>query len=261
MSGLQRYASNVLAQIDQIIGTRKDEGLDVLDIVFVSPGDCDTYPSFRNIPIRKIGFKCHQGTFAFKIFNRLWNYVVYPSFRATHAGFGVDLAQAFPTFGLDLIAIHDCIRETYYEGDTGHFQKSYLWKIKRYTSNPRNYFVTVSENSRRDLIGFYNIPEDKIFVVGNGWEHMMDVQPDADVLAKFNLSEESKFCFSLGSGHKHKNMDWVVNVARVNPDYTFLISGGDISDRYPDFPGNIKNTGHLTDAEIKGLYQHCSAFL
>ena len=30
------------------------------------------------------------------------------------------------------------------------------------------------------------------------------------LLQKLGLSDQDRFCFSLGSQHRHKNMDWVV---------------------------------------------------
>ena len=261
MSGLQRYAESILYEVDRIIDARKKRGLDALEIVLVAAADCPSYPAYKNIRIAKVGVKGRQGSFHFKILNRLWNYIVFPVYMAVHPGFGVDLAQGFPEFGLKLCAIHDCIRERYYAGDRSHFQRAYLFKIRWFTSKAFMSFVTVSQNSRRDLISFYNIPEDKISVIGNGWEHMSDVQSDSHVLERLGLTERTKFCFSLGSGHKHKNMDWVINIAKNNPEYLFLISGNDMSNLYPDTPFNVFFIGHLTDGEIKALYQYCSAFL
>ena len=261
MSGLQRYAESILHEMDCIIDARKNSGFDALDIVLVVATDCPSYPVYRRIRIAKVGVKGKQGSFHFKILNRLWNYVVFPAYMAVHPGFGVDLAQGFPEFGIKLCAIHDCIRERYYAGDTGHYQKSYLKKIRWFTSKSFMNFVTVSENSRCDLVSLYNIQEDKISVIGNGWEHMRYVQSDLRVLERFGLTEQTRFCFSLGSGHKHKNMDWVVNVARNNPEYLFLISGNDMSSQYTDIPFNVFFIGRLTDGEIKALYQYCCAFL
>ena len=261
MSGLQRYADSIIHQLDRIVGIRKSEGREHLDIVLVSPADCSSYPAYCNIGIDKVGFKSKQGTFSFKIFSRLWKYIVFPLYRAVHPGIGVDLAQALPGIGIDLLAIHDCIRERFYAGDTSHFQRSYLRKIRWFSAKKRMSFVTVSQNSRNDLIDLYGIPEDRIHVIGNGWEHMRDVQPDLGVFERLGISPHDRFCFSLGTGEKHKHMDWVIRIAEINPEYTFLISGGEPSRFGMDVPDNVKSAGFLTDGEIKALYQHCSAFL
>ena len=261
MSGLQRYADSILHEMDRIIGERKKSGLDTLDIVFVAAADSPHYPDYKNIRIAKVGVKGRLGTLHYKILNRVWNYIVFPAYLATHPGFGADLAQAFPGFGLKLCSIHDCIRERYYVGDRGHFQRSYLRKIRWFTSRPHMHFVTVSQNSLRDLMSFYDIPEDRIVAIGNGWEHMNDIQSDPHTLERLGLTPQTKFCFSLGSGHKHKNTEWVVRVAEYNPEYLFLISGNDAESQFPAHPFNVVFTGRLTDGEIKALYQHCSAFL
>lgn len=96
MSGLQRYADSIIHQLDRIVGIRKSEGREHLDIVLVSPADCSSYPAYRNISIDKVGVKGTQGTFPFKLFSRLWKYIVFPLHRAVHPGIGVDLAQALP---------------------------------------------------------------------------------------------------------------------------------------------------------------------
>ena len=93
MSGLQRYADSIIHQLDRIVGIRKSEGRDHLDIALVSPADCSSYPAYRNIRIDKVGVKGKQGTFSFKIFSRLWKYIVFPLYRAVHPGIGCSRAD------------------------------------------------------------------------------------------------------------------------------------------------------------------------
>ena len=64
-----------------------------------------------------------------------------------------------------------------------------------------------------------------------------------------------KYFFSVGTLTKHKNLKWVIKVAKNNPQYIFLISGFQNSKKIYRELGiestkNVRYLGYLTDEEM-----------
>ena len=85
---------------------------------------------------------------------------------------------------------------------------------------------TVSYDQRQLIHDKLGIPLDKIGVTYNGWEHMAKVQPDDSIFEKMPGLKKGGYYYALGSLAAHKNFKWIREVARRNPDKTFVVAGG-----------------------------------
>ena len=123
---------------------------------------------------------------------------------------------------------------------------------------------TVSDFSKQELVKVYNIPEQKIINIGDGWRHIKHVQSDNDVVEKFGLIKKN-FYYSLGTKPPHTNMNLVFDNAQNHPEKTFAISGSANNKIFGrvlnQLPSNVRFLGYLSDPEIKALMENCEAFI
>ena len=76
--------------------------------------------------------------------------------------------------------------------------------------------------------------------------------------------QKGEYYYALGSLAKHKNFKWIREVARRNPDKTFVVAGGkDLrtfgDDNEAKDTHNVFYPGYVSDAENAALMQHCKA--
>ncbi len=249
--GIQRFAYEILRQIDIINPP--------MDIMLVVPRHVIIKNSFKNIKIVKYGGI--KNPF-------LWRQLCFPSFAKTNDCISVDMTLGLPFHSCKIVCLHDCIYENYSPDFVSIKEKikrlSYLIRAKR-SVKKSDKIITVSNYSKRELINYYGVSDNKIEVVYNSWQHFERITPNYSVLAKFKLSPKGYY-FSLGSGLRHKNILWVVNCAINNPGLQFVITGSDKFSGYlsslglVDIP-NILYTGYLPDEDVKALMECCTAFI
>lgn len=249
--GIQRFAYEILRELDAI---ERD-----YDIELVIPEDTVCKIEFNNIKIVRYGK--YRSPF-------IWRQVSFPRYVRSQKGIAIDLTLGLVVLNHDIVGIFDCIYEKYPKDF-----RSVREKIKRESYKLRAKFVikhskqiiTISNHSKADILDCYKIPEDKITVIGCGWQHFQRVEEDYQIIQKLGLKEE-KFVFALGSSLPHKNFEWILRAARNNPEYKFVVTGTNRLSNYQselktnDFK-NLKFTGFLRDDEVKALMNACILFL
>jgi glycosyltransferase involved in cell wall biosynthesis len=146
---------------------------------------------------------------------------------------------------------------------------NYVWYkiLHRRTVKACKDLITVSKFSRKEIAQYYNINEESIHVTYNGWQHINNVKEDKEILKKIKeITKENKYFFSMGTLTKHKNMRWVIETAKNNPNYIFLISGFKNSEKVYKKIGiestdNVKYLGYLNDEEMKTVIKNAEALL
>lgn len=144
------------------------------------------------------------------------------------------------------------------------------------TAKRADHIVTVSENSKKDIIKFLKVPEDKITVVYNGVDqkkfHSMDSENAVEILKK----REWPLDFILYAGtvdHPGKNAMGVIKafekMKNENKYSGSLILAGMPGSGYEVVESYVKNsiwkkdivfTGFVTDEELIALYSKCRVF-
>ncbi|MDD4849866.1 MAG: glycosyltransferase, partial [Gemmiger sp.] len=96
--------------------------------------------------------------------------------------------------------------------------------------------------------------------------HIAQVAEDEGIFDKNPRLQKGEYFYALGSLAPHKNYKWIREVARRNPEKTFVVAGGKNlasfgEDKEAVDTHNILYPGYVTDGENKALMRHCKAFL
>lgn len=258
MVGVHRFAYQILIALDAML----DDITTDIRVTLLVPKNSTLIYTFKNIQIVKRGYIRN------KVEKHFWQQIIFPAYVRTHGSRGVDLALALPVWGCDICTIHDCIMEAYPDGFQDHkvFRKIYMFKVKISARRRKRKILTVSNNAKLEIQKYYKIDDDRISVIGNGWEHMTGVEPDMSVFNKNPNIKRDDYFFSLGSKYKHKNFEWIIKTAKRNPQYQFIVSGDDnysshSNSLHQEKIDNLIYTGYLNDGEIKALMTNCKAFI
>lgn len=168
----------------------------------------------------------------------------------------LSLGNSGPVFLPGSCIIHDILMSEY--------PNSYSLKVKIVFKiinklNVKRYktIYTVSNFSKKRIMHFYPKIKKDIVVLSSAATQWTDVVPK-----EVKLPFEGRFYFSLSVIREYKNFQYILNLAKANPDKNFVCTG--IKDKMSsigDIPNNVYFTGYLQDEEIKYLYQNCEAFI
>lgn len=116
------------------------------------------------------------------------------------------------------------------------------------------------------MLDCYNINENKIVVINNSWEHFSRIKVDDSIFSRYPQLKKEKFFFSIGTLTKHKNLEWVLKIAKENPKYYFAISGFVNIQKFKneldlESPPNVIYLGYLSDEQVKAIYKKTTALL
>lgn len=92
-----------------------------------------------------------------------------------------------------------------------------------------DYVITVSESSRREVIDYYHLPEDKVLVLYNGvnGEVYRPHQPEEVTTVKTRYGIEGKYFLFVSNIEPRKNVDRLVEAFKRLPrNYTLVLVGG-----------------------------------
>ena len=125
--------------------------------------------------------------------------------------------------------------------------------------------VTVSKFCKDEIINNSNCSENKIHIIGNGWNHIIAIEPDKTIFHDFPDIKTGNYYISIGSIAPHKNFKWIVKNAAINPDSQYVIIGN----TYPkiwaestnEFHNNIVYVGYQSDERMKSLLLNAKALI
>lgn len=247
ITGVQRYAREIVTELDKIAGPD-------FEIILAVNKQAENLPELHNIKIKTVG----------KLKGVLWEQISLPVFVLKRKALCINLCNMAPILTPHITAVHDVS----YKVNKSFFSKKFaLWynlvfdliigRIKE--------ILTVSEFSKSEICRAYKKDFKNITVTYNGWQHMENIETDDLALKKYGLDEE-KYFFAMSSLAPNKNLRWTAEAARNNPGYIFAVSGainkkvfGDIFDF--EIPKNLKFLGYVSDEEAKALMKSCKAFL
>lgn len=247
ITGVQRFAREILAELDKICGG--------MDIEIAVAADCaDKVPGYKNIKTKTVGKK--NGT--------VWEQTAFKRYVNKNNAVSLNLCNSSPLHAKKIVCIHDVKIRTHPEFFNKKFLLWYKFLFKN-TARKALKILTVSEFSKGEIEKYYPSAKGKISVINSAWQHMKDVQPDENALGRFGLKSK-EYVFSMSSLEPNKNLKFVLENAAHNPDVTFALAGGvnlsvfsDSSER--QLPPNVKLLGYVSDGEAKTLMRECSAFL
>lgn len=137
------------------------------------------------------------------------------------------------------------------------FCENIFWKKRK-----ERCIVTVSEYSRQCIINRLKIVEEKVVVIGNGWEHIMEIE-EVDEHRDERI-RRGEYFFFIGNINPHKNVDWILKTAEKMTDEVFVIAGkvrDVLADARMRIPDNVIWIGYISDGYMKLLLRGAKALL
>ena len=251
-TGIYRFAEEIIKALDnQVAG---------LDIRLVVPKNISIPFVLNNIKVVEFGYG--KGI--------PWEQTFYALYLWLHCATALNLCNVTPLLApRGFSVIHDIsykVNPQYFSHFYGKISR--LWHCLNYwviVHFARRIF-SVSEFSKSEISRVYGVSSSKITVVYNAWQHMLSIEPsDENVLGKLGLIKKN-FFLSLSTIAPNKNLKWILNAAKNNPNEVFAIAGSLNPARFGmDLDvGKLKNVkfiGYISDNDFALLSKECKAFL
>lgn len=248
IGGVQRYIYEITCQLDKI--ARPGE----FEILIPKGKKLDI--AFQNIAVIPYG-SCK---------GLLWEQIDLPLYLLKNRCWGIFPCTIVPLlFPRGIAVLHDVmIKKVPAIGKTIPFASRTLLKMNFWSAaHFAKHVVTVSRYSKKDIMELYHVPESKISVIGNAWQHMNRIIPSQDIASRFPELKNKAFYFALSANRIQKNFRWIYEVAKRHPDDIFAIAGTQEEWQKQieyDAP-NLMHLGFISDEDVKALLMRCKAFL
>ncbi len=256
LTGIERFAWEICARLDALLASSDDISLFV-------PKNAKRVPEYAHIKIIK-------SDTALKSFP-LWDTIVFAKACRTHGAAALDFSNTAPlgkTCGVAFI--HDIYAKDFPNDFTSFRDKlvaAYCRFHYRNICKNARLVCTVSHFSKKQIMDYYGVPEEKIRVIYSGSNHMDTIQADESVFEKLSGLKNKEFYFTLGSLSLRKNLKWIMEHAELYPNELFVVSGAMLKNVIPPelekikLLKNIILAGYLSDGEVKALMEKCKAFV
>lgn len=247
LSGVQRYAGNIVNALDQTEAARGS--------TLLFPKDA-RHPAYERLDAVKVGALGGYG----------WEQVELPI--AARGRRLLNLCNMAPVIKNEqIVCIHDTNVLSSPDSYTRGFRAAYR-SLQPLFARRAVRIATVSHASARQIARYLPISLSQIVVLPNGHEHALLWDADlASLPAELPVHEGDRpFVLAIGSGAKHKNMALLIEIApRLDASgINVVIAGGsDIGDREGStIPGNVHRCGRVSDNDLAYLLDHalCLAF-
>lgn len=251
-TGVHRVAEQLIAATDALIAERSVNGADYAVVIRTGVN----VPPYRNI------LCVHENSLARGMHRIAWEQCYLPVAR--RKDFILNLCNLGPLYHRDCATlIHDA---QVYSAPESYSRSFRLWyKLLFFFIGRRHkLIVTVSEFSKKELVHYGVASADKIVVVHNGCDHVLQIPPDDGQLATLNLTP-GRYVLALANTQKHKNIAILLR-AFARPelkDVPLVLFGGasqaDFENLGHIVPPNVQFAGRVTDPELVGLMIHAGA--
>lgn len=144
-------------------------------------------------------------------------------------------------------------------------------KIKRKAIERADHVICISENTRNDLIEFFNIPSEEISVIYLGFDHIFSDSFGTSNIG-LNLKKEKPYILYVGSRRTYKNFPALVNAYSsslwLRNNFNIICFGGE---KYSVMDDEIIRKNKLTseqvvyvsgeDVKLAAYYKNASVFV
>lgn len=252
MSGVQRYATEVVLALDALIAREPQLG-DWRWLLVTTGRSPHTLPLKRIEELRRPGL----------LRGHLWEQTsLYVAQRGGHAL--LNLAGSGPLLGhRQLTVIHDAAVFRHPE----HFSRAYVafHRCVGRIMARRARLATVSGFSRAELSTVIGTPLEPILVAPNGSEHLARAKPDDAVIPELGLAGRPYFLM-IGNLSRNKNIATAMRaVAMLGGRAELVVVGGDDPKVFGagDLPpgDHVRFVGRRSDGEVAGLLRSARALL
>jgi glycosyltransferase involved in cell wall biosynthesis len=245
ITGIQRYAFELICALDKL-------KIENIKIELIVPKKALNIPKLQNIKIVKYGS-------IKKVI--IWEQLNFTFYCITRKAIPLNLRNITPLLKpCGISAIHDVsykanpqFFDNFYGFLSRTWHKTNYWFICKFSKK----IITVSEFSKSEIMKYYKVKPERIFVIPDAWQH----------IANADCSNANKsYFFAMSSVAKNKNFKWILEVAKRNSNLKFKIAGSLNPKRFGEnfnfskFP-NVEFLGYVSDERAKTLMQNAIAFL
>lgn len=254
--GVQRYAYEVIRRMDALLCKESCAAKSVSLEVLIP--DEDKPQDYGLRAIRPV----HRGRSG----GKLWEQLTYAKYLWESRAEGIALCNAVPLFARTYaVCVHDIAFRThgeYFREKGAWHEKLYRRAMYRKAFHSAQQIITVSAFSRKEISGNYRLKNPDILIAGNGWQHMKQVDIDENIFQKYQDIRKENYYFYMASLAPNKNLRWIVDNARFNPQAQYILAGRPLgAESGADGADNIRYVGYVTDGEAAALMKYCRAFL
>ncbi|MEM5422940.1 glycosyltransferase family 4 protein [Paraburkholderia ferrariae] len=251
-TGVHKVAEELIAATDALIAAQAANGMDYA----VVARNGVQVPAYRHISCVR------ESPWARRMHKIAWEQFYLP--LASRKGFILNLCNLGPLLHRNSATlIHDA---QVYSAPESYSLSFRLWyKFLFFFIGKRHKIIfTVSEYSKRELVHYGVAPADKIVVVHNGCDHVLQIRPDDRRIAVLGL-DPKRYVVALANTQKHKNIGVLLKAFAGEQlrHVPLVLFGGatraDFESLGHDVPPNVRFTGRITDAELVGLLTNAGA--
>ena len=248
MSGVQRYAYEILSALDRLLCVLGDA-----PVVAYYPAGCEVeHPDWKHIELRAL----HGGTGHFWEQGALW--------RASRNGILISLCNSGPVLHKkQIVALHDA--NIYVIPQAFSWQYRVLHKCLRPVLARRAFqLVTVSAFSVQELSRYCRVSPSKFRIVPNSANHILRHESEPDVLVRFGL-HAGKYLLAVGNQTPNKNVARLVAACAETKDLAVLAIVGSetsgLADAGISCAHDVQVLGRVTDEALCALYKGAMGFV
>jgi len=249
ITGTQRYARELLSQFDNLLSTGDYREISIEVLV---PKRVQLMPQYKNLRLRTVG----------RMSGTMWEQMELPQYCRGQLLF--TLSGGAPVLhSPNVVTIHDA---AVIAAPSGYSLAYRLWhgNVCRRMVRSAEHIFTNSNFSKSEIVKWYGAAADKISVTYLGSDHFPRLEADPSALQKFGIS--GKYILVVGVDNPNKNFDRVAQALyKRNPiAIPLVIAGGRDSRVYRKsarLPEGVRALGHVSDHELKALYENASCFV
>ena len=247
ITGVQRVAHEIVRELDKISKEKN------LEIVILVPKNIIFDNLYENIKMKKVGI----------LKGHLWEQIELPIYSFLEKGILLNLCNTAPIINTGIVDIHDIsfkVNPQFFSKKMSLYYQILIWILIKTSKK----LLTVSKFSRNQIVKYYNINLEKIEIVYNSWEHILNFKEDFNILKKINV-ESKNFYLGVSSIELNKNFKYIIELAKLYPQKKFVITGRKNEKIINNFGINeIDNfiwCGYVSNEELKALYMSCKGFI
>lgn len=252
-TGVQRVARELITSVMQILD-ETPELKTKLELQLICP------PTIKHAPPRDDLKSLHFG----RLSGQAWEQFELP--RAPIGDLLINLCNVSPlASSRSITMIHDAQVFISPESYSRAFRTWYQFALPRIGRSARK-ILTVSNYSADQLASLGVAPRDKIAVVHNGVDHILNTPADTSILKKLHLSPGS-FTVGLANTQAHKNVSVLIEAhrdARLTHRKLVLFGSADAAAFEAagiTLPPSVILAGRISDAELRGLLENANALV
>lgn len=250
MTGVQRTAFELAKALDELLAEPASNVKGISFIVIYS-GIIKHSVNYKHLTIIKKGL----------LTGNLWEQIELPFY--TFGSLLLNLCSIAPLLKLrQYVMIHDASVLVNKKFFSTAFRLWYAVALPILGKTSKR-IITVSNFSKRELIKYAHIKDNKIFIIYNAAEHILNVgNADQNFIDKINLNKP--YCLAVSSLGANKNFAGLNKALQgVNfTDFKMLIAGGNIGVlKHVAANDDAVYLGYVTDAELRYLYSNASLFI